>query len=579
MTSRRVRTTGRRTSAITGLVLAAIAGGGVEGAASTGGLKLVVAQGIHEVEVTVAARATRIRPEWGPPVLAGPGAPAGFRELLVAFFDRGGRPVGAFGFPAVGAEAMELGTVGDEGDEELLAGRISFPATTERVLEVPLPRGAAYLVIALARRLAPGETPTPSVAPEDRSCLGRVAVSGGTTLELTAFRVYALGEAFGGPRRSARRHAVGLAPAFSGFPRLQINPTPVCPIPQIPAGLLSCPFLNGYYHSQATLLAASGGGSPFDIVILGDGFREMDFPKLDHYAGLVAARLPATPPFDEFAGHFNVSLVRTVSPDSGVTNCPVDQSRQTYYEVTGKWTDEYGEGPPGFLGTSATCKLLRDVNRVIPWEEAELIVMIANCDVYGGRALFGDSLFFMPTIHDSEDADPYADFEKIAVHEAAHVVAWLGEEYVACAEPNGAYPFPDYFPNVAPGPASSSVWWRSLLLPAEQTAQGDFRAVHRCGDPWQNAGPPPCGPVVNPPANAEMLGLYWGAMYGEPAGSPNQCSVLCQDPSNPDGPVVGTASCDYFRPQARCRMRGPSSPFCRACASKLREAIQAAVAP
>ena len=565
-----------------------------------GGLKLVVSQSLDKVEVMVAARVTRIRPEWAPPVLAGPEAPAELRELLVVFHDQGGRPLGVYGFPGVGAEAFDVLIPGGEDAGERLTGRVSFPAVTDRILELPLPGGSAYLVLALARVGEPRAAHPSTTGSPDRSCVDLGAAPEGTrALELTAFSVYSLDQEFGGPASVPEQQGTPLSPPFPGFPPLQIRPG--CQPAQLRSSLPPCPAKIGYVD-RVPLLAAAGAGDLFDIVILGDGFESADFPKLQNFASQLASSLPAAAPFDQFPGKIKIDLVRTYSGQSGITKCSTPGNRDTYYEVEGRWTDEYGTGGPGYLGTRALCRILSAVDTVLPWPDVDLIVMIANCDEYGGRAQFGDHLIYLTTWLNPNTPDPpYGSFKRVALHETGHAVAWLGEEYVACAKPDPAYPFPKYFPNVAPrrlppravaqpappmpaaggggavilGPA---IWWQELLNASERLPSGGFAAVHRCGDPWANPGPAPCGPVVPAPGSATMLGLFWGAMYGEPTSAPNQCEVRCEDPTNP-GPVVGTASCDYFRPQANCRMRTLSAPWCRACMAKMTEALQAATGP
>ena len=320
-------------------VLAGLPLGSTSGAEVSAGLKLVVAQSLDQVEVMVAARVTRIRPEWGPPVLAGPEVPAGLSELLVVFHDPGGRPLGVYGFPGVGADAFDVLIPGGADDGEALTGRVSFPAVTDRILELPLPSGSAYLVLALARVGEPRSArPSPTRSP-DRSCVDLGATPEGTlALELTAFSVYSLNQEFGGPASISGQRGALLSPPFPAFPPLQIRPG--CQPVQLRSNLPKCPYPNGAtYVDRVPLLAAAGAGDRFDVVILGDGFESAEFPKLQNFATQIAASLPAAAPFNQFPGKIKIDLVRTISPQSGITNCSTGGNRTTYYGVEGKWPD------------------------------------------------------------------------------------------------------------------------------------------------------------------------------------------------------------------------------------------------
>jgi protein kinase-like protein len=132
-----------------------------------------------------------------------------------------------------------------------------------------------------------------------------------------------------------------------------------------------------------------------------------------------------------------------------------------------------------------------------------------------------------------------------------------------------------WYPNIVPKAQSSNAWWKSLLLPGEATAAGGFLAIHDPGDPELHGQPgcQSCLPGMTGSATNSMLGLYWGAPYGtvNPPAAPNACKVSCGTDQN--GNTIGTASPDYLRPMAACKMRTLKCPYCRACEEKIREAI------
>lgn len=241
------------------------------------------------------------------------------------------------------------------------------------------------------------------------------------------------------------------------------------------------------------------------------------------------------------------------------------------FRVEGEWSDEYGTGGPGFFGTRAHCRIRNVIEWAVPWAEADLVVMLVNCAEPGGCAEPWNKLIYLPTYDD--DDYPFAG---IALHESGHSIAWLGEEHIPCAKWKSSYPFPTFFPNVAPANDAPTAWWKQLLLPNEKDGSGGFRAVHRAGDPWVDMVKK-CGPVMTPPATADMLGTYWGAMYGDNSGAPNQCRVFCG--RDADGNITGTASTDYYRPEVWCTMRSTKRDMCRACVYKIREAIKNVTGP
>ena len=555
------------------------------------GLDLVISQGLDEIEVAATGLVSAAIPKPDAPVLANPEAPIPAAELIVAFHDGRGAPLDLFGFPGVGVDFFEGSATRDvagRGSSASFAGRVSFPLVTERTVRVPLPKAAVYLVLALAYRTGAGEDPASSPSSLSLSSVPRgprpicdrlpciscsVRAAPRRAYEIAALAVYSLAGLPGVSAPAAATTTVRLHSGISDFPFIDVRSSCVRVLSDWPP---PCPFTDGFFHSTSTLHAGTAATpGRFDIVILGDGFRLADLPLLDAWAGRLKTNLLATVPYSEFASEINISLVRTVSTDAGVTNCPATGARTTYYAVAGEWKDVTGvAGPPGYFGTPAMCRVRGAVEKVLPWSDVDLVVMIPNCDVYGGRADPWNRMIYLPADSTS------GEFERLALHEAGHSVAWLGEEYVACATPDPAYPFPKFFPNVAPKSLGSGVWWNTLLRAdgSESKGSGGFLAVHDCGDDFlPDAAGDFCIPDLKGSATPEMLGLYWGAMYGDATGTPNQCWVNCG--TDATGATIGAASCDYYRPMARCRMRMLDAPYCRACEHKIRLGIRTRIGP
>lgn len=199
--------------------------------------------------------------------------------------------------------------------------------------------------------------------------------------------------------------------------------------------------------------------------------------------------------------------------------------------------------------------------------------MLANCSVNnclpgvlnaeGGDADMGNGIVYLPV--------PVPE-SGLILHESAHAVAKLGEEYVndapvRCVSPTDPNSWNLYaFPNIATkadvdGVDGRTVLWKDLANRGtdlqETEPGGDFKAFYKCDADrllsqycQDNARNGLC----------KMLGLFWGAMYGTVFGG-----SIC------------VADCHY-RPMHSCRMRDHDGPdgFCRVCDCALRKAIWAA---
>ena len=294
----------------------------------------------------------------------------------------------------------------------------------------------------------------------------------------------------------------------------------------------------------------------FNIVVLGDGYTEVELPALEARAREFAARLlgssedptaPGIAPFSkpELRERISIDLIKAASEDHGVTFCPgCTQERNTFFKVRGNFT---GSGMPTDYDTDDLVGLYSAVTAVADLAHIEAILVIPNCAQYGGRGFRDRRLAFASALPSMEN------FTHLAIHELAHAVADLGDEYRSCDVERDV---PRIFRNIAtPSQLAAGPPWWIRLAEAHEIEGGELRVQHRC------QGPVPTG------ADANALGMFWGAQFIEAAASPCEC-----DHQNDQ------RLCGYFRPMRRCKMRRIRHDFCRVCQHVLEEAIRA-VAP
>jgi hypothetical protein len=354
--------------------------------------------------------------------------------------------------------------------------------------------------------------------------------------------------------------------------------------------------LDGQIVSATTPVDNGDPSARFDIVITGDGFSAQELPVFDALADQLMNGMAGMEPFLTMSALINWHIVRVASTDSGINCCPNPvpsvPPKRTFFGVEGCWDNT---GVPGFLGTRHPERIQWAAEQVAPWEDIELVIVIANCGVWGGHAWPGWKTAIVTT-------SSYLYFE-LASHECGHVISELAEEYIVCVKDNLAWPDPNKarLPQVArsvlrhvggPGKggpwAHDTIWWRDLATwPGERTA-GAFNAVLTVVDPIVSTD----GISPDPkPGQQGFIGAFWGCQdaialaqlqhfikvapqTGQIDVEPLKAlleSVLGVGSSPADGdpgfcdPFWDPRSAFYFRPSASCRMRHPRYPFCRVC--------------
>ncbi len=554
----------------------------------TGGVSFIVQFDRHSATILSAkptSRAPSLKHLHGPLVNAKTSRdyPVGTQELLVAAYRQDGTLVRTLAWPS---RAIVFHDEADPVRRGAIRGRALPPRVDQRFLDIPLTAEGSYLAFFRSTIVPPGKLPPVSF--EDNPCLvGGLPprtptgpVEGTNPVVVSFLAMYSLfpfpgsGDPEAGglviPRPTP---PTGFHPPIPGPPDFRISPECISHLPKVDPGTkIFCGPPDGTFLSTETRQPAAIPTESFDVVILGDGFTSAEMGRFETWAKKVEAGLLNSEPFHSLANKISFHWVRTSSLEKGITHCwgdyenrCADKTVKTYYGVEGMWTDPTGEkGGPGYFGTPNLCIVNHAVERVAPRDQIELVIVLANCSRYGGDADMQNGIAYLPLFDDRYTAEK---FEDLAVHESSHVVAALGDEYVSCLSPD----FLRIFPNIATEQEVilDAVWWKALARP-EELQNGQFMAVHRCGDPFDCA----CLPQLTPPELRDMLGLFWGAQYGA-----CECPAVATDcPQS----YWCAASCGYYRPQRTCKMRelrdenGNAVPFCRACEAKLREAILAA---
>ena len=201
-----------------------------------------------------------------------------------------------------------------------------------------------------------------------------------------------------------------------------------------------------------------------NLVFLGDGYQEVELPNYLHNVKMQTQALFSTPPFDNYASHFNVLAISRASADSGASH-PSDAEDEAFQDQ-----------PVAFLNTAYECtfdyfgvhrslshtssQAFYDLLNYFP--EYDQPIMLSNTPYYGGSGGY----IPVGSLHDNS-------FE-VVIHELAHSFAGLADEYWAGSLYIGEYP------NMSSESDSTLVRWKDWV---------DFEGVgvyeHCCGgDGW-----------------------------------------------------------------------------------------------
>lgn len=539
-------------------------------------------------------RKPRIRPaKW-------PGFPVGASEYLVAYYDSLGNPVGK-PLAIDGPSHVFF----DRATSSGLEGTRARPKRALRHIRLPMRQAAhslAFFHVQVSSRVTLG----------DPFSHGKLSPDGSRALNATLL----------GQTHLPFRKGLGPPPPAPPLPPL--HPLPGIKLPKdihaiddvfnrrpLRQPVSSTSFDNAEEEAEVLHKYSLCEGEKeetatrYDIVILGDGFAdtEVDDAAYNLHAASLCARIQSTPPFS-FAhkqGQLNIHIIRTMSEESGITDCSVYAAKlatgmlrceivqdEDFEFPVETYFDSYGFAPdptiPGQM-TSFTfvdvdpSQILAATSWTLPIDEIELYVVIANCNAGGGSSP-GPGIAVVTLAEDNN----MQDFLDLAMHEMGHAIANLAEEYTSCMSWQEA--FLDSFPNVVHASQAGDIWW-ALIPDVSLDTDGDLAIQHRYatstdenGDLIHGCTVSNCGGIHNSTTftdadNYAGVGLFWGGAFLEIEEDVElDCwtGTGCSQVSHFDRWSEPMAA-SVFRPAAVCRMRAESYPFCAVCDRAIGEAL------
>ena len=257
------------------------------------------------------------------------------------------------------------------------------------------------------------------------------------------------------------------------------------------------------------LLSNGPRSTRINVVLLAEGYREVERDKFQQDASRVVSALLAAEPLRSYARFYNAYGLFVASEESGSDHPSSGVFRNTYFNST---YESYGITrlltlPPNDRNrryADGEGKVVALLQEYVP--DYDLAAIVVNDPQYGGS---GGSILVVST-HSSSG--------QIAVHEQGHSFARLGDEY---SDPFPGYPDVEE-PNTTRETRRDFLKWRS----------------------WVESATPV--PTPSESVFALKVGLFLGAHYH---------------------------ANDWYRPKLNCKMRSLSSPFCEVCSETIDLAI------
>lgn len=201
---------------------------------------------------------------------------------------------------------------------------------------------------------------------------------------------------------------------------------------------------------SGTILQSGTPEAKVDIAILGDGYREAEYSKFVDDAARAADYLFSVEPLKSRRTDFNVRSVFAPSDESGVTDSYLGLKKNTVLRCA------YGSAAAERTLVAEDNRAVREIASVVPYD---FLLILANARRYGGSAYFGG-----PAVVAIDSAAA----RYLVIHEFAHVMAGLADEYYIPVSDGPAYrgSIEPWQPNVTTLPERAK--WRSLLAGAPQ---------------------------------------------------------------------------------------------------------------
>jgi hypothetical protein len=257
----------------------------------------------------------------------------------------------------------------------------------------------------------------------------------------------------------------------------------------------------------------------WDLVILGDGYRESEMTKYHTDVQRFVEHLNATAPFNDIWCGVNIHRVDVASTDSGAdepATCGDGSTgsgaiRATFFDSS------FCVNNTRRLLAGNTATALAVSNAQVPQGNATIVII--NSPIYGGAG--GDVAWF----------STHPDSGEIGIHELGHSYFGLIDEYGDIMNTfSGSEPIA---PNATINTNRATIKWRSLILPAT------LLPTTRNPDCTQD------GPATSP-VPVGTVGAFEGA---------------------------ARAHCGAYRPEFDCKMRTLGSQFCAVCQQRIRQLV------
>lgn len=279
---------------------------------------------------------------------------------------------------------------------------------------------------------------------------------------------------------------------------------------------------DGHVLGSTKIVDNGPNSDRWNLVIIGDGYRETELTKYHTDVENFLATLRATAPFGELFSGINVFRIDVVSTDSGADDpgCGTGPvvTANTFFDAT--YCSRFGGRILERLLTVNTTLALSVATTHVPLRRQVLCIVNSTKSGGSGGAIATCS------------ADAAAALT--AIHEMGHSAFGLADEYGGdgTATPVGE----PGVPNVTRDTNRTSNKWRALISPTTPMPS-------RC-EPSCTAST--CIPPPTPPA-AGAVGTYEGGMY---------------------------SNCNTYRPFPECKMRGVTPPFCPVCQGVIRAVLE-----